>query len=88
MAKVLTVGGVFFRARDPRALGEWYREWLGIEVEFPHGASFAPAAMPAGGFAVWSPFARDTEYFGPSGQSFMVNLVVDDLDGALARVEP
>ena len=35
---------------------------------------------------MWSPFKKDTEYFGPSQNPFMFNLVVDDLDGALAQV--
>jgi len=42
--------------------------------------------MPKHGFTVWSAFAKDTEYFGDSGQSYMINLVVDDLDAALANV--
>jgi predicted enzyme related to lactoylglutathione lyase len=42
--------------------------------------------MPAGGFTVWSVFPRQTDYFSPSRRAFMVNFVVDDLDGALAQV--
>ena len=42
--------------------------------------------MPANSFTVWSTFAWDTEYFGDPRQSFMINLVVDDLDAALANV--
>lgn len=86
MAKALGVGGVFFRSRDPKALGDWYQQHLGVPVEHPYGATFLAAAMPPGGLTVWAPFKQDTEYFGPSGQAFMVNLVVDDLDGALAQV--
>jgi predicted enzyme related to lactoylglutathione lyase len=36
MAKVLGIGGVFFRSKDPEALGAWYNDWLGIPVEHPH----------------------------------------------------
>jgi len=42
--------------------------------------------MPENAFTVWSIFASDTKYFGDPGQSFMFNLVVDDLDAALSRV--
>ena len=45
------------------------------------------SAMPANAFTVWGAFAADTEYFGDHQQSFMINLVVDDLDKALANVE-
>jgi len=30
MEKVTGIGGVFFRARDPAALGQWYQEHLGV----------------------------------------------------------
>jgi len=88
--KVLGVGGVFFRSADPGQLANWYQETLGLEIEAwgtTHGTSFSPEAMPANSFTVWSTFAADTEYFGKSGQSFMINLVVDDLDAALAKVK-
>jgi hypothetical protein len=29
MERVLAIGGVLFRARDPVALGRWYQEHLG-----------------------------------------------------------
>lgn len=86
MARVLGVGGVFFRSQDPGRLREWYRKWLGIEAEGEGGASFFPADLPPDSVTVWSPFPAATDYFGPSGQAFMVNLIVDDLDAALAQV--
>ena len=87
--RVLGVGGVFFRSDNPQRLGKWYADNLGIAIESwgtTSGASFAPAEMPEQGFTVWSVFAKDTEYFGDSGQAYMINLVVDDLDGALRNV--
>lgn len=88
--KALGVGGVFFRSRDPAGLGSWYREHLGLNIESwgdTHGTSFGPADMPENAFTVWSAFSANTEYFGESGQTYMINLVVDDLDAALANVE-
>ncbi len=88
--RAIGVGGVFFRAKDPAVLGEWYQEHLGLGIESwgeTHGTSFNPVDMPANSFTVWSAFSSSTEYFGSSGQSFMINLVVDDLDAALANVE-
>ena len=87
--KVLGVGGVFFRSPDPGKLASWYRDTLGLEIEAwgsTHGTSFSPEAMPVNSFTVWSTFASDTEYFGDLRQSFMINLVVDDLNAALANV--
>jgi predicted enzyme related to lactoylglutathione lyase len=87
--RVLGVGGIFFRSKNPAGLGEWYAEHLGFEVEEwgdTRGSSFSPRGLPANSFTVWSAFAANTEYFGGSGQSYMINLIVDDLDAALANV--
>jgi predicted enzyme related to lactoylglutathione lyase len=87
--RVLGVGGVFFRSADPDRLAKWYQQALGIVTEAwgtTHGTSFSPEAMPANSFTVWSTFASDTEYFGDPSQSYMINLVVDDLDAALENV--
>lgn len=87
MAAVLGIGGVFFRSRDPVALTEWYRRWLGFEIREYGCAEFPPAGMPRHSFTVWAPFNEDTDYFSPSGREFMINLVVDDVAGVLARAE-
>ena len=87
--RVLGVGGVFFRSSDPARLAAWYQQALGLAIEAwgsTHGTSFSPEAMPPNAFTVWSAFSGDTEYFGDLRQSFMINLVVDDLDAALANV--
>ena len=84
MAKVLGIGGVFFKAVDPKALSAWYARVLGMEIADWGGAVFP---HPARGRTVWSPFKADTTYFDPSPHAFMVNLIVDDLDGVLARAK-
>ena len=80
MERVLGIGGVFFRARDPDALRSWYAEHLGIDLQ-----SFGSAVFE-GGQTVWSIFAGDTDYFGPSDQQSMVNYRVSDLDAMLAQL--
>lgn len=86
MARVLGVGGIFFKSRDPAALGSWYAKHLRLAVTPPHGASLHPERMPPGGFTIWAPFPADTAYFEPTGRDFMINLVVDNLDQALEQV--
>jgi predicted enzyme related to lactoylglutathione lyase len=86
MAKALGVGGVFFRARDPESLSAWYAGHLGIEMEGTY-VPFLPTAMPEGGATVFAVFPDDTDYFAPSDQRHMINLVVDDLAGALQQVQ-
>ncbi|MGA9575678.1 MAG: VOC family protein [Lysobacterales bacterium] len=87
--RALGVGGIFFRSPDPGQLADWYRDALGLEIEnwgATHGTSFLPEAMPVNAFTVWSTFASNTRYFGDRTQSFMINLVVDNLDAALDNV--
>ncbi|MBC7667055.1 MAG: VOC family protein [Gemmatimonadaceae bacterium] len=81
MAKVLGLGGLFFKAEDPAAVRAWYARVLGFEVH-DWGATFN---HPKTGAVSWAPFAADTGYFEPSDASFMINFIVDDLDGVLAR---
>jgi predicted enzyme related to lactoylglutathione lyase len=79
--RVLGVGGVFLRARDPKALVAWYREHLGIEPDGDFdGKTFE------GGPTVWALFPDDTEYFGARSQQLMVNYRVGDLDAMLAQL--
>ncbi|BFM11506.1 glyoxalase/bleomycin resistance/dioxygenase family protein [Simiduia litorea] len=85
MAKVLGLGGVFFKAPDPQALIAWYNQHLGTEMN-EWGAQFPIQQLPAGAYGVFSPFKESTDYFAPSTQNYMINLVVDDVEGCLAKV--
>jgi catechol 2,3-dioxygenase-like lactoylglutathione lyase family enzyme len=84
MAKVLGIGGVFFKAEDGQAVRDWYARVLGFTVEDWGGVVF-PATGTA--YQVWSPFKADTDYFQPSASPYMLNLMVDDLDGVLAKAK-
>jgi catechol 2,3-dioxygenase-like lactoylglutathione lyase family enzyme len=87
LQRVTGIGGIFFKSKDPQALGAWYRTHLGIEVEAWGGAAFKwnSAANPGGvGTTIWSPFKEDTGYFAPSQAPFMVNYRVHDLHALLA----
>lgn len=86
MARVIGLGGIFFKSPDPKALGEWYKTHLGLPVEDWGGAAFHLSAQSISGYTVWSPFKHDTDYFTPSPAAFMFNLIVDDLAQALAQV--
>jgi len=86
MAKVLGVGGVFFKSAKPGQLARWYSRCLGIPLVAPGVATFSPGTMPKGGYTVWSALRSSTRYFRPSAQQYMVNFVVDDLEAALQQV--
>lgn len=87
MARVLGIGGVFFKSQDEAALREWYARVLGLSFEDWGGVLFMPdvAASHPGAATVFSSFKANTDYFEPSTKEFMINLMVDDLEGILAR---
>ena len=80
------VGGVFFKAKDPKALAAWYRDVLGLPLEAWGGAALrydAPKHPPA---LAWSAFPASTTYFAPSTSGFMINYAVDDMAALLTRL--
>jgi catechol 2,3-dioxygenase-like lactoylglutathione lyase family enzyme len=80
------VGGVFFKAKDPKALSAWYRDVLGFPLESWGGAVMrydAPNHPPA---LAWNAFPASTNYFAPSTGAFMINYAVDDMDAILKRL--
>jgi len=87
MAKVLGIGGAFFKSKEPTALINWYRDVVGLHVHDWGGVFITPEAMAAhpGAGTVLRPFKHDTDYFSPSTREFMINLAVDDLGGILAN---
>lgn len=85
MAKVIGLGGIFFKARDPQALASWYAEHLGLSIE-PWGGTRFTEDEQRHGYTAWCPFASDTTYFAPSTQPYMINFRVDDLDALLAQL--
>jgi len=75
--KITGIGGVFFRAKDPDALSDWYQKHLGI-----NGMDWTQQQ----GQTVFMPFPADTDYFGSKSQGFMLNLRVDDLNDLLRQL--
>ena len=87
MAKVLGIGGIFFKSADPEKLYQWYDRWLGFKAEAGSGFVFSVQDMPKDSVTVWSAFESSTEYFAPSTKEYMFNLIVDDLGAALNQVK-
>jgi len=83
MGKVTGLGGVFFKAKDPKAQYAWYEKHLGIEAKAEAGGAmfhWRYADDPEKeGMTVWSMFPENTKYFGGGNQSVMMNYIVDDL---------
>lgn len=77
MERVTGIGGVFFRSKEPAALGRWYTETLGVDAYTDEqGLVWWQDAGPT----VVTPFPLDTDYFGRREQATMLNFRVNDLD--------
>jgi glyoxylase I family protein len=81
MEKVLGIGGLFFRSREPKVLAGWYDTHLGISA-----VPDSPWEQEAGPTA-FSPFPEDTKYFGDAGKQWMMNFRVGNLDAMVAQLE-
>lgn len=86
---VTGIGGIFFRSKNVNDTKKWYAENLGLKSE-SWGAIFAwryADNSEITGSTSWSPFANETDYFGNSGQEFMVNYRVVNLDELLTELK-
>ena len=84
MEKVAGIGGLFFRARDPKALGNWYLQHLGITLT--PTSEGAPVWQQEAGPTLFNPFPETTKYFGDPNKVWMVNFRVHDLDKMVAQL--
>ncbi len=82
--KVTGIGGLFFRAHDPKALGSWYQQHLGISLTPSSygGSVWEQEAGPT----VFAPFPETSGYFGDATKVWMVNFRVRDLDKMAAQL--
>lgn len=76
---VTGMGGLFFRAKDPGTLTQWYKEHFGLGG----GDSWW---QQAAGPTVFAPFKQDSDYFS-ADKAFMINFRVDDLAGMIEKLE-
>jgi predicted enzyme related to lactoylglutathione lyase len=84
LAKAVGIGGIFLKARDPRALAAWYAAHLGIQPG--ESGSMVFDGPESAGSTVFAHFPLDTPYFGDGAQQCMVNFRVDDLDQLLVQL--
>lgn len=78
---VTGIGGFFFRAKDTKALAEWYLTQLGVG---------APEDVwiwnQQAGPTVFAPFKEDSDYFA-ADHRWMLNLRVEGLDDLIASLK-
>jgi predicted enzyme related to lactoylglutathione lyase len=85
MEKVTGIGGLFFRAHDPKVLGHWYQQHLGISLT--PSKEDDPVWEQEAGQTVFAPFPERSGYFGDLQKVWMVNFRVRDLDKMVAQLQ-
>jgi predicted enzyme related to lactoylglutathione lyase len=88
MQKITGIGGVFFKARDPKSLMEWYHENLGLQfqngfIEFKWSEGQGEKNE---GSTTFTLFKEGSDYFNPSDKPFMINFRVSDLRAFLTEL--
>lgn len=81
MKRVTGIGGIFFKAKDPQALQQWYKQHLGMDVQAWGGAVFSWAdaeGTPVGGMTIWAVKSVEDDGFEPSSTPFMINYRVEN----------
>jgi predicted enzyme related to lactoylglutathione lyase len=88
MKRVIGIGGIFFKCKDPEKTREWYKTHLGFDMEsFGSMFSYQQSADAAkDGYTLWSPFAEKTKYFEPSTKDFMINYRVENLEALIEEL--
>lgn len=89
MAKITGIGGVFFKTQNPKELAEWYKKYLGLNLEQWGGAilRWEQDAADDKGVTVWSAAPSDTQWFSPSEASFMINYRIDNMAEMLEQLK-
>jgi predicted enzyme related to lactoylglutathione lyase len=86
------LGGVFFRARNPKRLAAWYHHHLGLPISEEGGQIFSVFRWRSTqrsirrSSTIWAPFPTSSRYFGSRRQPMMLNYIVRDLDWLLRQL--
>ncbi|WP_295713577.1 VOC family protein [Mucilaginibacter sp.] len=86
--RVTGIGGIFFKAKDPKALKAWYKKNLGMRM-VQSGTNFEwhqGIDSTKKGFTLWAPFKETSKYFQPSEKQFMINYRVEGLAQLLVNL--
>jgi glyoxylase I family protein len=81
METVTGIGGLFFRATEPKVLAKWYSDHLGVNLvpSKPGDSAWRQEAGPC----AFQPFPEKTTYF---DKQWMVNFRVRDLEKMAAQL--
>ena len=80
MAGVIGIGGIFIKYKNPNEMRSWYKAVLGMTTN-DYGVLFSfNNPNNKVGYLQWSPFEKESDYFGDKQQQTMLNLRVSELE--------
>ncbi len=88
--KVTGIGGIFFYSDNPKETQEWYTKNLGIEINEWGSSSFESRNVDRSDEIIslqWKPFKKGDEYFSPSKKDFMINYLVQNIEGLVNKLK-
>lgn len=89
LKRVTSIGGIFFKCKEPKKMREWYKTHLGFNTN-QYGTVFEwfqGSDSTKKGFTQWSPFSEKTKYFEPSTKEFMINYRVENLEALVGELK-
>ncbi len=87
--RIIGIGGIFFKSKDPNITKKWYQENLGLKIN-EYGATFIQKRVSKPDqniYLQWSPFKEDTPYFNPSEKEFMINYRVENIESLIEELK-
>ena len=86
--KVIGIGGIFFKSKNPKKTKEWYSTNLGMAMN-DYGSMFKSRNIDNPkiiNYLQWSSFDTSTTYFKPSEKEFMINYRVQNIEGLVINL--
>ena len=87
--KITGLGGVFFKAKNPNAMKQWYDDNFRLGSD-QYGKAFSWRDVNDKehiSYTQWSVMKDDTDYFDPGKQQYMINYRVENLDELLDELK-
>lgn len=87
--KVNGIGGIFFFSKNTKKIKAWYAQHLGLATDqWGSTFEFRNAHRPEEiNYLQWSPFQEKSDYFSPSKKEFMINYLVQNIEGLVEKLK-
>jgi predicted enzyme related to lactoylglutathione lyase len=87
--RVTGIGGIFFFSESPNDTKDWYARNLGLDTN-EWGSSFESRNVNRPeeiNILQWSLFKKGSDYFAPSKKEFMINYIVQNIEGLVNKLK-